>query len=77
MRDVDGRMVRTGTGRDELYFNLGIYGVPAPLRAGRAFRTVHAVRELEAWIRAQHGFQHTYAPSSVSACQVHFECGFC
>lgn len=64
MRDVEGRMVRTGTGEDAPCFNLGIYGVPQPLRNGRGpFRTVHAVRELEAWIRSVHGFQHTYCDS--------------
>ena len=64
MRDVEGRMVRTSTGGDVPCFNLGIYGVPEGLRQGRgAFKTVHAVRELEAWIRKVGGFQHTYCDS--------------
>ena len=63
MRDVEGRMVRSGTGSDVPCFNLGIYGVPQALRQGKAFKTVHAVRELEAWIRGVHGFQHTYCDS--------------
>lgn len=63
MRDVEGRMVRTRTGMDEPYFNLGIYGVPAALRQGKVYKTVHAVRELEAWVRSVGGFQHTYCDS--------------
>ena len=46
VRDVAGRMVRSGAGADRPFFNLGIYGVPAPLKAGRAFQTVHRVRVL-------------------------------
>ena len=56
-------MVRTGTSKDAAFFNLGIYGVPSPLKVGKAFKTVQAVRKLEEWIRAVHGFQHTYCDS--------------
>ena len=40
MRDVAGRMVRTSSGGDAPYFNLGIYGVPAPL-AGVWLASIH------------------------------------
>ena len=64
VRDVPGRMVRTATGKDEPYFNLGIYGVPSALLAGHAaFKTLHAVRKLEEWVRTSRGFQHTYCDS--------------
>jgi delta24-sterol reductase len=63
VRDVPGRMVRTGTGVDEPYFNLGVYGVPEAVRQGRPFKTVTAVRELEQWVRGARGFQHTYCDS--------------
>jgi Delta24-sterol reductase len=63
LRDVPGRMVRSHTGADTAFINLGIYGVPKPLRSGRPFKTVHAVRELEAWIRSVGGFQHSYCDS--------------
>ena len=68
MHDVPGRLVRASPrGRDAAFANLGIYGVPAPiLRGDRAFRTIHAVRELEAWLASVGGFQHSYCDSFLS-----------
>jgi delta24-sterol reductase len=65
MRDVPGRLVRSSPrGCDAPFANLGIYGVPAPiLRGDRAFKTIHAVRELEAWLASAGGFQHSYCDS--------------
>lgn len=49
-----------------MYLNLGIYGVPRPLREGGAnafFPMVTRVRQLEQWLRDVSGFQHTYCDS--------------
>ena len=55
------------------FANLGIYGVPAPiLRGDRAFRTIHAVRELEAWLASVGGFQHSYCDSFLSRDEYEF-----
>ena len=61
--DVPGRMVRSGKGEDAAFLNLGVYGIPAEIEAGRPFKTVAAVRKLEAYIRSVRGFQHTYCDS--------------
>ena len=67
--DHPGRLVRAhprGKGT-AAFANLGVYGVPAPIVAGdRAFKTISAVRELEAWIRGAGGFQHSYCDSFLS-----------
>lgn len=52
-----------GVRASALFLNLGIYGVPRLVREGRPCRTVHRVRELEAWVRKVGGFQHTYCDS--------------
>lgn len=41
LTDVAGRFVRSGTGASRPFLNLGIYGVPKPLREGRPFKTAH------------------------------------
>jgi delta24-sterol reductase len=44
-----------------MYFDLGVYGVPGPIVRGRAFRTVHAMREMEAFTQSVRGFPFLYA----------------
>jgi delta24-sterol reductase len=61
--DIEGRMVRSGTGEDARFLNLGIYGIPRAIREKKPFKTVTEVRKLEAWIRDVGGFQHTYCDS--------------
>ena len=58
-----GRMVRGTAGKAEAFANLGIYGVPPPIAKKRPFKTLHAVRALEKWVRQNGGFQHTYCDS--------------
>ena len=50
-------------GKAEAFANLGIYGVPPPIAKKRPFKTLHAVRALEKWVRQVGGFQHTYCDS--------------
>jgi delta24-sterol reductase len=47
--------------RENLYFDLGIYGVPAPIKRGENFPTVHAMREMEAFTREVGGWPFLYA----------------
>jgi delta24-sterol reductase len=44
-----------------MYFDLGVYGVPGPIRKGQRFRTVHAMREMEAFTQQVRGFPFLYA----------------
>ena len=44
-----------------MYFDLGVYGVPGPIQAGRKFKTVHAMREMEAFTQSVRGFPFLYA----------------
>lgn len=44
-----------------MYFDLGVYGVPGPIKKGQPFRTVHAMREMEAFTREVNGFPFLYA----------------
>jgi delta24-sterol reductase len=54
-------------GRDAgMYFDLGVYGVPAPIRAGRRFRTVHAMRRMEEFVREVGGYPFLYADTFMS-----------
>lgn len=43
------------------YLNLGIYGIPKPIRSGNTkYPTVTKVREVEQYVRDNGGFLHTY-----------------
>ena len=44
-----------------MYFDLGVYGVPGPIKRGQKFRTVHAMREMEAFTQQVRGFPFLYA----------------
>ena len=44
-----------------MYFDLGVYGVPGPIKAGKPFRTVHAMREMESFTQKVGGFPFLYA----------------
>lgn len=44
-----------------MYFDLGVYGVPQPLRDKRPFRTVHAMRRMEEFTRQVGGYPFLYA----------------
>ncbi len=44
-----------------MYFDLGVYGVPLPIKSRRPFRTVHAMRQMEAFTREVGGFPFLYA----------------
>ncbi|KIG18352.1 FAD/FMN-containing dehydrogenase [Enhygromyxa salina] len=49
-------------GRDyAMYFDLGVYGVPGPIQRGEKFKTVHAMREMEAFTQSVRGFPFLYA----------------
>ncbi|PRQ09509.1 FAD-binding oxidoreductase [Enhygromyxa salina] len=49
-------------GRDyAMYFDLGVYGVPGPIQRGEQFKTVHAMREMEAFTQSVRGFPFLYA----------------
>ena len=49
-------------GRDyAMYFDLGVYGVPGPILRGKKFKTVHAMREMEAFTQSVRGFPFLYA----------------
>lgn len=45
------------------FINFGLYGIPAVIKDGRQFKTITAVRRLEAHIRSVGGFAHTYCDS--------------
>jgi delta24-sterol reductase len=44
-----------------MYFDLGVYGVPGPIQRGEQFKTVHAMREMEAFTQRVRGFPFLYA----------------
>lgn len=44
-----------------MYFDLGVYGVPGPIQRGKKFKTVHAMREMEAFTQSVRGFPFLYA----------------
>ncbi len=44
-----------------MYFDLGVYGVPGPIQRKERFRTVHAMREMEAFTQSVRGFPFLYA----------------
>lgn len=44
-----------------MYFDLGVYGVPKPIKAKKPFRTVHAMRAMEEFTREVNGFPFLYA----------------
>lgn len=44
-----------------MYFDLGVYGVPGPIQRGLPFKTVHAMRAMEAFTCEVRGFPFLYA----------------
>lgn len=56
-RDID-RVPGTDFG---MYFDLGVYGVPQPIREGRNFKTLHAMRRMEEFTREVGGYPFLYA----------------
>lgn len=44
-----------------MFFDLGVYGVPQPIKEGRRFKTVHAMREMEHFTREVGGYPFLYA----------------
>jgi Delta24-sterol reductase len=44
-----------------MYFDLGVYGVPLPIKRGERFRTVHAMRRMEELTREVGGYPFLYA----------------
>ncbi len=44
-----------------MYFDLGVYGVPKPVLDGQPFKTVHAMRAMEAFTREVGGYPFLYA----------------
>jgi len=44
-----------------MFFDLGVYGVPAPILAGKPFATVHAMRQMEAFTQEVGGYPFLYA----------------
>ncbi len=44
-----------------MFFDLGVYGVPAPIKQGRRFKTVHAMRKMEEFTREVGGYPFLYA----------------
>ncbi|MBL9107078.1 MAG: FAD-binding oxidoreductase [Myxococcales bacterium] len=56
-RDID-RVEGTDYG---MFFDLGVYGVPQPIREGRSFKTLHAMRRMEEFTREVGGYPFLYA----------------
>jgi delta24-sterol reductase len=56
-RDAD-RVPGTDFG---MYFDLGVYGVPLPIKQGKRFKTVHAMRAMEDFTREVGGYPFLYA----------------
>ncbi|MCY1056492.1 FAD-dependent oxidoreductase [Nannocystis sp. SCPEA4] len=44
-----------------MYFDLGVYGVPGPIQRRLPFKTVHAMRAMEAFTASVRGFPFLYA----------------
>ena len=44
-----------------MFFDLGVYGVPRAIKEKKRFRTVMAMREMEAFTRSVGGFPFLYA----------------
>ena len=44
-----------------MYFDLGVYGVPLPIKQGKPFKTVHAMRKMEDFTREVGGYPFLYA----------------
>jgi delta24-sterol reductase len=44
-----------------MYFDLGVYGVPLPIKQGKSFKTVHAMRKMEDFTREVGGYPFLYA----------------
>src|SRR5207249_12295492 len=44
-----------------MYFDLGVYGVPQPIKQGEPFATVHAMRQMEEFTREVGGYPFLYA----------------
>ncbi len=44
-----------------MFFDLGVYGVPGPILAGKPFATLHAMRQMEAFTHAVGGYPFLYA----------------
>jgi len=65
VRDHGGMIHLPDAAKEQMFLNLGIYGIPRNLRENSAypFRMATAVRQLESWIRSVGGFQHTYCDS--------------
>jgi delta24-sterol reductase len=55
---IKGRVPGTDHG---MYFDLGVYGVPRPIREKRPFPTVHALRRMEEFTREVGGYPFLYA----------------
>ncbi len=49
-----------------MYFDLGVYGVPRPIKEGRRFATVHAMRKMEEFTREVGGYPFLYADTFMS-----------
>ena len=44
-----------------MFFDLGVYGVPLPIKQGKKFKTVHAMRAMEDFTREVGGYPFLYA----------------
>jgi len=44
-----------------MYFDLGVYGVPLPIKQGKKFKTVHAMRAMEEFTQEVGGYPFLYA----------------
>jgi len=54
-------VAREAGGAGSMYVDLGIYGIPGPVREGAAWDAVEAGRRLEAWTRRKAGYHLLYA----------------
>lgn len=46
---------------DQMFVDLGIYGIPRPVRDGKSWNAVEMGRELESWTRSKGGYHMLYA----------------
>ncbi len=44
-----------------MYFDLGVYGVPGPIKRKERFKTLHALRRMEEFTREVGGYTFLYA----------------